>query len=209
MAYCSSCQSNNCSCTEYTLPTGSTGATGATGATGPAGTPGATTLFSQRIDVDTAGTSMETLYTYTLAAAVLDEAGDALIIKAFYSTNNTATGTGSDKVVRIRIAATEITPLGVTTYPAFFPGQLGLHYELKLTRVSTTTVFVEQRFYNTVAFGLGMMYFNVHSPNTNYATYQTVSNLDSATNAITVEANSITAGDITLDYLCIEKIEKV
>lgn len=204
MAYCSSCSSNNCSCTSYTLPTGSTGATGATGATGPAGTPGAVIIADIIVGQDsTTSGSYETLYTYSLPASTLDEAGDQLGIIAYWSCS-AANAAGSLKPLQIQVGGNTLTGAAKIGGGAAYVVQ---EYYLSMVTATTVAVNYQTVFSNFLGFTTGQAHI-YHYPNKNTAGYQAVSSLASAQNII-FQVTSAASGDVTLDRIVILKLEKV
>lgn len=204
----SNCTSN-CGC-DYTLPTGLTGETGATGATGPQGPAGANILADIIVNKSTTTTgSYETLYTYTLSnPSPLTQAGDTLVIKAFWSTN--LNPSSPYRKTKVLIGGNEIAPFGVTgVYIATVgAGILGCSYEAALTRVTSTTAAGELMIIpNNGLLIPGAV--SVHWPTVGSTGYQAMPDLSSGAHNIVFQAYSDTVADVTLDRIQIQKIEKV
>lgn len=214
---CTSCNGHplhNCDCTTYQLPVGPTGAAGATGATGATGPAGANIIADILVNQSTTTTgAYETLYTYTLSnPSPLDEAGDTLIIKAFWSTNLNLSS--AYRLTKVSIGGNEIAPFGMTgTYVATVgAGTARCLYEVALTRVTASTCSGELLIKpNTGLFIPAAV--SAHWPTVSSVGYQTVNNgattLDSGALTITFQAYSNTVADVTLDRIQIQKLEKL
>lgn len=177
---------------------------GLTGETGPSGTDGAYIIAD--IIVNQASTttgSFETLYTYTLSnPSPLTEAGDGLIIQAFWSHN---AAVAASRPIRIQFGGNTITGI---TY-----GMIGGSYlnqsTVRLTRVTTTTASSNTQELMVGSLGNIMGHSFYHLPNKLNTAYQTVPDLGSGAHAIIFQVNSTVVGDCTLDRVIIGKLEKV
>lgn len=192
---CSSCGTD---CDDITLPTGDDGAQGS------AGTPGATILADIIVGQDsTTSGSYETLYTYSLAAGTLDEAGDQVGIIAYWSCS-AANSAGALKPLRIQVGGNTLT--GAANLGG---GVAYVTQNYYLSRVTATTVAVSYQtiFSQFLGYTIGQAHV-YHYPNKNTATYQAVSDLGSAQNII-FQVQSAAVGDCTLDRVVLIKLEKV
>lgn len=88
--FCSTCNSNSCNCTTYTIPSVSTTCTSAIGAAGPAGLQGGVILFNNPLSLTADGTAA--FYTWTADLADMDTDGDKLIITTYWSRAGNYTG---------------------------------------------------------------------------------------------------------------------
>lgn len=193
----------DCPNESYSLPVGSTGSTGATGATGATGLPGATVLYDAA-GTATAGTSYESIASYTMSnPSPLNEAGDR--IEVIFHVENTVTSvasTATDKVIRFKIGSTVIG----TTLFTFALGQPFVIWKLSIARVTNTTANITSEIVNLPQSSFGM----ILSTQSNYISTSpaTVPDLDSGAHALSLEANSITAGDIECLRMIVNHYEK-
>lgn len=201
MPLCNSCQD----CDDITIPVG------LTGDPGDAGPAGASVLLNTAVATATTGTSFEILYTWTSTnPSPLSEAGDMINVKAYYSWD----AGGSSRAMRIRISGVNVFSNFGATYVPVAPSNAGRAiFEFEVSRITSTTVFISGTV--TIAPTSGILgtgsiyYFHTPSGNSGNSTPVTTSNLDSASLVITFDADSDSAGDITLDRVTITKLETV
>lgn len=154
-------------------------------------------LLESNLGDDTnAGTSYETLRTYTLPAGQLLSEGDVLRIKATYF----VTANNSAKNARVQFNGTTL----FSAYTADIATVSYLEMNFEVVRLSVTTVGVVARFARLNA--LGSVVDTVGTPY--YAAPYTANNLDSLTNVINFQADGAAIGDMNLQFNQIEIVKK-
>lgn len=196
------CGNSSCNCISFRLPSVDCGDTSSSSSSSSSGTPIILADIIVGQDSTTSG-SYETLYTYSLAGGVLDEAGDQLGIIAYWSCS-AANSAGALKPLRIQVGGNTLT--GAANLGGGVAYATQNYY---LSRVTATTVAVSYQtiFSQFLGYTIGQAHV-YHYPNKNTATYQAVSDLGSAQNII-FQVQSAAASDVTLDRITILKLEKV
>lgn len=209
MAGCSSCGHplSNCDCQTYQLPVGPQGEIGATGAAGSIGPAGAVVLTSLTVGVPTTTAAYQTLYTYNVPAATLDEIGDTLVVWAHYTPSVTGTA-----ATRIRQGGNAFTAYGMAMDHPIPSGTLAIEHLITIRRITSTTVSFTYQvdvINNNHVVVLPAKWTNPTSTVGN-TTPTTVTNLDTTALALTFEANATTtSAGIMLDYISVWKLEKI
>ena len=189
----------NCGCEGIEIPQGLPGATGATGPAGAAGTngtngtngaDGVAILSNQISNNATTGTSLETLKTYSLPAAKLNTDGDAILIKARFSTS-TYTTVASTKTVGIYFNG---SLLGNAIFSASNIDVM--EFDVWINRTSNTSIKYKpslEGFYKIIPISAGKIGFG----------FTSIGGLNLTTTSYNIDAkgNSDVTGDLTCESL--------
>lgn len=146
---CDTCQ--DCGCDNITLPVaiGPTGATGATGAAGAAGSAGTTVLHNDVVQSTTTSATKAVFSadkTYTLPIDKLSTNGSKLRIIAIFSTTGATSHALS--IAYIELGGTVVQHSSGSDEPytlAKFDRDSVLRVEIYISRISTTSLFVESQ----------------------------------------------------------------